>query len=282
MRGWKCRLLLDQGRWREAADLASAASRDPLATGPFRIMPLLTLGLVRVRRGDPGSSDVLDEAYGLARETGELQRLGVVACARAEAAWLLGDSDGIVETTAEGLALARERDDAWILGELLVWRRRGGVEEDTPDGLPEPFALELAGDRRAAGESWRRLGCLYETALALADGGPEELTEALEVLQSLGAAPAVALVSRRLREQGVRGVRRGPRPSTQDNPAGLTAREVEVLALLSEGLRNAEIAGRLFLSVKTVDHHVSAILRKLGARSRGEAAAAAERLGVTT
>jgi DNA-binding NarL/FixJ family response regulator len=55
-------------------------------------------------------------------------------------------------------------------------------------------------------------------------------------------------------------------------PAGLTARELKVLALLGEGLRNADLAAHLHISEKTVDHHVSAILAKLGVRSRREAA----------
>jgi DNA-binding NarL/FixJ family response regulator len=53
-----------------------------------------------------------------------------------------------------------------------------------------------------------------------------------------------------------------------------------VLALLAEGLRNAEIAERLVVSQKTVDHHVSAILRKLAVRTRGAAGAEAARLGL--
>jgi DNA-binding NarL/FixJ family response regulator len=73
---------------------------------------------------------------------------------------------------------------------------------------------------------------------------------------------------------------RGPRPSTRANPAGLTAREVEVLDLLVEGLRNAEIAERLVITEKTAGHHVSAILGKLGVRSRHDAARVArEELG---
>lgn len=103
---------------------------------------------------------------------------------------------------------------------------------------------------------------------------------ALDQLHALGAKPAAAIVSRRLRELGERQVPRGPRASTSENPAGLTNRELEVLPLIAEGLRNAEIAKRLVLSQKTVDHHVSAILRKLGVRTRGQASAAAGRLGL--
>ena len=87
-------------------------------------------------------------------------------------------------------------------------------------------------------------------------------------------------VARRLHGRGARDVRRGPRRATLANPAQLTSRELEVLALLARGLRNAEIADKLVLSVKTVDHHVSSILRKLGVPTRAAAATEAARLGL--
>ena len=128
---------------------------------------------------------------------------------------------------------------------------------------------------------WRELGCPYEAAMALADADAEELLRrAYDDLQALGARPAAAIVARKLRERGVRGVPRGPRPRTRANPAGLTARELEVLALLANGLRNTAIAKQLVVSEKTVDHHVSAILRKLGVRTRGEAAVELARIGL--
>ena len=128
-----------------------------------------------------------------------------------------------------------------------------------------------------------QIGCPYEAALALADSDEEEpLRQALAELQRLEAGPAAAIVSRRMRARGVRDIRRGPRPSTRKNAAGLTARESEILGLVAEGLRNAEIAQRLFVSRRTVDKHVSAILRKLEVKSRGEAVAKAVALGLTS
>jgi DNA-binding CsgD family transcriptional regulator len=141
----------------------------------------------------------------------------------------------------------------------------------------------LQGEWSRAAEAWTELGCPYEAAMALGRSEKDgALRRALDELQRLGARPAAAQVSRRLRERGARGVRRGPRPSTRANPAGLTDRELEVVALVSAGMTNAEIANRLFLSEKTVGHHVSAILRKLGARTRGEASAEAARLGIAS
>jgi DNA-binding CsgD family transcriptional regulator len=165
------------------------------------------------------------------------------------------------------------------VGELALWRRRAGLAEELAGPVAEPYAVQLAGDWRAAAEQWTAIGRPYEAALALADGDGEARRRALDRLHELGAGPAAAIVARRLRARGARGLRRGPRRTTRDNPANLTPREVEVLALVEQGLRNKQIAERLFVSAKTVDHHVAAILRKLGVHTRGEAGAAARRLG---
>ena len=146
--------------------------------------------------------------------------------------------------------------------------------------FPEPYALELAGRHRDAAACWDALGSPYDAAWALAGGGEEELRESHERLLALGVGRTAALVARRLRALGATGVGRGPRPATRANAAGLTPREIEVLALVADGLRDGEIAARLFLSPRTVGHHVSSILRKLDARTRGQAAASARRLGL--
>jgi DNA-binding CsgD family transcriptional regulator len=136
------------------------------------------------------------------------------------------------------------------------------------------------GDWRSAADAWAKIGAPYERALELVDSGvPEAMLEGLSVLDGLGAAPAAALVRHRLRGLGHTQVPRGPQAGTRTNPAGLTGRQLEILRLLSAGLTNAEIAARLVLSVRTVDHHVSAVLQKLGVSSRAEAAVVASGLG---
>ncbi|HEX5898694.1 MAG TPA: LuxR C-terminal-related transcriptional regulator [Solirubrobacteraceae bacterium] len=277
----RARVELDRGRWDDAAESAGLALRDPRRWPVPRVFALSVLGLVRARRGDPDVWTLLDEALEMAEPTGELQRVGPAATARAEAAWLEGRHEAVERETAGALDLALRRRAPWAIGELACWRRRAGVSEAIQGAVAEPCAAELAGDWERAAELWTGLGCPYDAALALAGADDDgALRGALDELQRLGARPAAAIVARRLRERGVRGLPRGPRATTRENPAGLTAREVEVLELLGEGLRNADIAERLFLSEKTVSHHVSAILRKLGVRTRGEASAAAQRRGI--
>jgi DNA-binding CsgD family transcriptional regulator/tetratricopeptide (TPR) repeat protein len=279
----------EQGRWIAATRTVELVLRDPRTAPVNRIEALAVLGRVRARRGDPGVWPPLDEALALATVTAELQRLGPVAVARAEAAWLEGDPTAPRGLVEEALDLAEQMAGPtwhWLAGELAFWLRRlGGPDRlptsGVPDGVAEPFVLQMAGALAAAADRWRALGCPYEAAAALADSDQEpQLRAALTELEHLGARPLAAAVARRLRELGVRGLARGPRAPTRANPANLTAREAEVLALVAEGLRNADIARRLFVSPKTVDHHVSAILTKLGVRTRGEAARAAARLGI--
>jgi len=273
---------LDLGAWQDAAETAALILREPRRSRIPRILALTVVARIRARRGDPEVSALLEEALSLAERGSELQADLPVAVAHAETSWLAGDAEGVERATGATLPLARRLQSRWATSELVSWRRRAGIVDEVSDGeLTGVYALEIAGDWQTAAAQWQELGCPYETALALAEtDDPDALRQAHDRLLALGAKPAAAIVARRLRKRGVRGVPRGPRARTSENPAGLTARELDVLKLLGEGLRNATIAKRLVVAQKTVDHHVSAILRKLDVSTRGEAVAKAGRIGL--
>jgi DNA-binding CsgD family transcriptional regulator/tetratricopeptide (TPR) repeat protein len=267
------------GDWSGAADLAAHVVRT--GSDAHRLRPLTVLGRLRARRGDPDASLVLDEALTLTSRIGGAAWIGMARAARAEAAWLVGDPEKTLVEAQAGLDLVASSWSVWLTSELAYWRWKAGDTSPPPANVVEPYALQIAGRPGEAAARWRALGYPYEAARALTEVDTEEaLREAFDVFERLGAGRAAGLVAQQLRGLGARALPRGPRPSTRANPAKLTERELEVLALLAEDLRNAEIAERLYLSTRTVDHHVSAILGKLGARSRAEAGRHAARLGI--
>ncbi len=276
MLAYRARLRFEQGDWQEAAEDVRMVLRHPRTTSVTRIPALRTLGHLRIRRGDPDAKSPLDEARALGGPAPELQRVGTLAAIHAEAAWLAGDQAGVVREVQPAYEMVRGRRDPRMKGELAAWLWRMNALDEHPTDIAEPYALEISGDWHAAARAWKDLGCLYEHAIVLAWYGAEpEQREALAMLDKMGAAPAAQALRRQLRERGVRGIPRGSRPATRSNPLGLTRREAEILRLLSDGLRNSAIAKRLFLSTKTIEHHVSAILTKLDVRSRAEAVAVA-------
>jgi DNA-binding CsgD family transcriptional regulator len=181
-----------------------------------------------------------------------------------------------------GFPLAFAANRPWYWGEVAIWLWRADRMTEAPERTPAPYALEMAGDWRAAADAWEQIGCPYEQALALTDGDEAAQREALALFERLGARPAADIVRQRLRSAGVRGLPRGPRSTTQANPYGLTNRQLEILLLLAEGLRNPEIADRLSTTPKTVEHHVSDVLAKLNVRSRAEAVRVAYQLGIAS
>jgi DNA-binding CsgD family transcriptional regulator len=271
MLGWWAVTHLRLGRRAEAVAAAGEVLDRPGVSTPSRITALSALGLARARAGEPGAFEALDEAMELARPIGSLHRVGLAAAARAEAAWLAGDPARAEADTRAAYDLALIKRHRWFAGELGLWLRCGGAALDPPEWAAEPFRAEINGDWRRAAAAWERLRCPYEMARALAGGDEAAQRDALLRFEELGARPAAGMLRQQLRAAGATHIPRGPRPATREHPFGLTNRQMEIAALLAEGLTNAQIAARLQLSPKTVDHHVSAVLAKLDVRTREEA-----------
>jgi DNA-binding CsgD family transcriptional regulator len=261
MLAWRARAYYEQGQWIEAADDAQAVLKNPRAAVVARIPALTALGAIRLRRGDPDGEQVLDEALGLALPTGELQRIGPVALARAESNWLNGVHDECISEAQTVYTLAVNSADSRRLSESAFWIWRAGGSLLQIDIGSGPFTLQIMGDWRAAAVAWERLGCPYEQALALMDGDVLAQTQSLEIFERLGARPAARLVVQKLRAIPQRQL-------DKDRIGGLTARERDVVLLIAQGKSNREIAEAMTVGIKTVETYVTRILKKLNLASR--------------
>jgi DNA-binding CsgD family transcriptional regulator/tetratricopeptide (TPR) repeat protein len=283
LQGWRAVTLALLGRWAEAADISLQMLSRQGMSPVNRLNPLRVLGSIRGRRGEAGAWELLDEALVSAERLGEQLWIVSVRAARAELRWISGQPNLAIAEARSGYDRGLGRIDSWQLGSVAIWLSRLGQPIREATCLPEPFALEMAGDWEAAAAAWERLSRPYDAALARL-GSPDEaaLRRALAALDDLGATATAAAARRRMKTLGIKAIPRGPRPATRAAPAGLTAREREVLALLSEGLPDREISRRLFISERTVHHHVSTVLAKIGVSSRTAAAREAARMGIPT
>jgi ATP/maltotriose-dependent transcriptional regulator MalT len=283
------------GDWDAAVARGQAALTGPRRRSAERITALTVLARIAFRRGEPGWQVRLDE---LRNFVGGLESVAApvggthvrrpiwptgsargVLVAEAEAAWISGDLRPFVPGLRAAYSAACREGSRAAIGELGIWLWRAGALSELDTRAEEAYLLEVAGRAREAAAMWGQLSVPYEAALSLAGSSDAaDVQRAYEELTRLGATAVAHKVALRLRELGSP-VPRGPRPTTRSNPRGLTERELEIARLLALGLSNSEIAEQLVVSPKTVGHHVSAVLAKLGVRRRAEVAAAISEVG---
>jgi DNA-binding CsgD family transcriptional regulator/tetratricopeptide (TPR) repeat protein len=280
--GVRGRLHLLRGRWEAAledADTVLDVEAAPLA----QLWPNIVAALVLMRRGD--SSELidryLDRAWELARRLDEPAAMLPALSAIAERVWLLDRDDDRLMVAVDVIDEMGELPGVeWAVGDLVVWLARLGRPVAHVQAA-EPFALELAGRADDAAELWKAIGSPFEAALAMLDSADEgAAARAVDELDAMGALASADRARGALRARGMTRVPARPRTSTRANPSGLTNRQLDVARLVAQGLTNAEIARRLYISPKTAGHHVSAILAKFGFETRRELIRRAAEMGL--
>ena len=265
-------LLEMRGEWAEALEKCQAILQSDPILGTTRISTSIVRARILARTGEPEAVEALVKAWDESQAINEIQRVGPIAAAVSEFIALGGQLD---HPNGEELAAVVEKavglDVRPFVGEIAQWLLIAGVIDQIPSISPFPYRALAEGDWQSAASYWDEHNMPYDRAVALSRGDDQARVEALKIFDRLGAVVAASTLRSELQKSGLKGIPRKPRKSTRESPMGLTARQAEVLELLAGDMTNAEIADRLFLSTRTVDHHVAAILSKLGAENRSEA-----------
>ena len=270
-----------RGNWAEAESNARHALDDLADLSTVRLVAHALLGRLQARRGEPEAKTHLLEGWELATQAGEIQRTGPSGATLAEYIWTGGSLDRtFLPRLRAVMAECLERESRWMAGELAFWLYMIGALDRIPEGVAEPYLLAGEGEWEKTASFWEEREIPYDRAVALSQGSVEAKLEALKIFDDLGATPLASRLRAELAEAGVTGIPRGPSRATRANRFGLTPRQMDVLSHLAAGKTNSEIADLLFLSSRTVDHHVSAILGKLAATTRSEAVATAVESGL--
>ena len=266
-----------KGDWAAVEDAATEALGSNPAT---ETLAWRVLGTLQARRGRSGARTALDRMWSLAEVSEQLTVLDPAASVLAEYIWLSGDAEPTwLPRLQEILDEGRRIGVPWPSGALAFWMWKLGLLETVPEGTADFYGWIIEGDYRAAADFWSERGIPYEQGLALMHGDETAKIEAIRIFEKLGATATAGRVRRELLDTGVR-VPRGTSRSTRKHRAGLTARQAEVLDLLSEDFTNTEIADELFVSPRTVENHVAAILMKLDVPTRDAAVDAARDRGM--
>jgi DNA-binding CsgD family transcriptional regulator/tetratricopeptide (TPR) repeat protein len=276
---YQARLNLETGNWQEAYAVADNLVKNEDLLPILKISALAILATIKIRRGSQDALPLLFEAKALAFETKELQRIIPVLLALLEYEWMTGKSYTETEDLSTAINMLVDLGKFSKKSRFYFWLRKTGKGHLLPKAArtdeKEPAAIFMDEVKL-----WGNWGCPYEQALALFEGGDADKKKALLMVQELGGGAVYEKMKLEMRNSGIKSIPRGIRKTTQSNAAHLTQREIDVLKLLKEGMQNKEIADRLFISPKTVDHHISALLLKLDVNSRVKAVHEAVHLGI--
>ncbi len=280
MQANKARLKLETGYWAEAANISEKLSMTEGVTPIVKVGSLVFLATIKMRRGEPGALAILQEAKVTAFETMELHRIIPVMVACLEYEWITGESFIDQAAIDNTIRMTGQMGNNFENNEFAFWLYKVRKQRMPLKERLDSYDTGSAAKVQKAAAIWQRLGCNYLEALVLFDGNRDDKRKAVTIIQGLGATAVYEKMKLEMKASGIKNIPRGLRKATLSNPAFLTEREIDVLHLLHGGMQNKEIATQLFISAKTVDHHISSIFYKLEVNTRVKAVRQAVKLEI--